>query len=332
MRLGLIGLGHIARTHLAAAAALSSVQIVAATRSRSAAATLAEYPHLRLFDAADALLDDPDLDGVIVCVPTFAHQEVVTAAARAGKHILCEKPIALDEAGAEHIVDAARKAGVTLMIGQVLRFWPEYVRLRELVQQGTIGDVRAVSAWRLAEYPPWSDWFRDPRKSGGCLLDLHIHDIDFLYSLCGLPKSVYARGIQSGSGSWDHVNSSLDFDQSTASVEGTYLMPPGWPFRMGLRVVGSMGALEFNWSVAGNVGERTAALRGLTHYPHDGAPTAVLVENKDAYAEQLQYFAGQVESGLEPDRCPPLEAIVVMRIMAACRASIESGRPIELAR
>lgn len=329
-RLGIIGLGYIARTHLAAAASIPDVEIVAATRSRSADAILADYPLLRIYDQIDDLLDDPQLDGVIICVPTFLHEPCVKAAARAGKHILCEKPIALNVAAAERMVDAARKAGVTLMIGQVLRFWPEYVRLRALVREGRVGDVRAVSAWRLAAYPAWSEWFRDPRKSGGCLLDLQIHDVDFIYWLCGPPGSVYARGEQSAGGSWDHVETTLGYDTLTAHVQASYLMPAGWPFRMGMRAVGSGGALEFNWSVAGNVEERTTANRGLFIYPSGGAPSEITTQPSDAYAEQLRYFVRQVESGQEPDVCPPMESVAVMRIMTACRESIESGRPVEM--
>lgn len=329
MRLGIIGLGYIARTHLAAAQTLPAVDIVAATRSRSAEAIVAEYPNLRIYEDADALLEDPGVDGVIVCVPTFLHEPIVAAAARSGKHILCEKPIALDEAGAERIVDAARQAGVSLMIGQVLRFWPEYVRLRDLVREGAIGNVRAVSAWRLAEYPTWSSWFRDPGKSGGCLLDLHIHDIDFLYWLCGAPTSVSAFGVRSENGAWDHVNTSLTYEGRAAQVEGSYLMPAGWPFRMGIRVAGEIGALEFNWPAQGQVGDPVKR-RGLVFYPAAGAPTEVLTPAADAYAEQLRYFVRQVESGQEPDICPPMESIAVMRIMTACRESIESGQPVKV--
>lgn len=329
MRLGIVGLGYIARTHLAAAQTIPEVDIVAATRSRSAEAIVAEYPHLRIHDDTDALLEDPAVDGVIVCVPTFLHEQVVAAAARSGKHILCEKPIALNEAGAERIVDAARQAGVSLMIGQVLRFWPEYVRLRDLVREGAIGNVRAVSAWRLAEYPAWSDWFRDPAKSGGCLLDLHIHDIDFLYWLCGAPTSVSASGVQSENGAWDHVNTSLTYEGRAAQVEGSYLMPAGWPFRMGIRVAGEIGAIEFNWSVQGDA-DRTTKRQGLLYYPADGAPTEVLTPQANAYAEQLRYFVRQVESGQEPEICPPMESIAVMRIMTACRESIESGHQVKV--
>ncbi len=330
IRLGIIGLGHIATTHLSAAEQIPDAAIVAATRSSSGEGVLVRYPRLQIYDRPADLLHDRSIDGVIICVPTFLHEEFVIAAARAGKHILCEKPFALDVPSAERMLQVVRAEGVTLMIAQVLRFWPEYVRVRETIQSGRIGEVQTVSAWRLATYPPWGSWFRDPAKSGGCLLDLQVHDIDFVHWLLGPPEIVSARGLRSATGSWDHVVTTLGYATSLAHIEASYLMPPGWPFRMGLRASGSTATIDYDWRVVGNIEERAAAERRVHLYEAGKAPFEVPVEKTDAYVEQLRYFARQVSLGLPPDLCPPEESLAVMRVMAACRESVEAGLPIRL--
>jgi UDP-N-acetylglucosamine 3-dehydrogenase len=330
IRLGIVGLGHIATTHLAAAEQIPDFAIAAATRSRSVDAVLVKYPRLKIYDRPDDLLGDRSLDAVIICVPTYLHEEFVVAAARAGKHILCEKPFALDVRTAERMLDAVRTEGVTLMIAQVLRFWPEYVRVRETVTSGRLGDLLAVSAWRLATYPPWGSWFRDPEKSGGCLLDLQIHDIDFVHWLMGPPETVFARGLQSSTGSWDHVVTTLGYPGSLAHVEASYFMPPGWPFRMGFRASGSVAAIEYDWRVVGNIEERAAAERSVRLFEAGKTPFEVPIERTDAYVEQLKYFVRQITLGQAPDHCPPEESLAVMRVMAACRESAETGAPIRL--
>jgi predicted dehydrogenase len=330
IRLGIVGLGHIATTHLAAAEQTTEVAIAAATRSRSADAVLVNHPRLKIYDRPADLFGDRSLDGVIVCVPTYLHEEFVVAAARAGKHILCEKPFALDVGAAERMLQAARVQGVTLMIAQVLRFWPEYVRVHATAASGRLGELQAVSAWRLATYPPWGSWFRDPEKSGGCLLDLQIHDIDFVHWLMGPPDSVFARGLQSPTGSWDHVVTTLGYPDAVAQVEASYLMPPGWPFRMGLRATGGAAAIEYDWRVVGNIEERAVAERRVRLFEAGKAPFEVPIENTDAYVEQLKYFAQLIACGQSPDRCPPEESLAVMRVMAACRQSVETAAPVRL--
>ena len=119
---------------------------------------------------------------VDVCLPTDLHAEVTVAALEAGKHVLCEKPMALTVAECDRMVAAAKASGRFLMIAHCIRFWPEYIALKEIVDSGQYGKVTSALFRRISGLPKWSEWFPNPQRSGGAILDLHIHDVG-LYQL-----------------------------------------------------------------------------------------------------------------------------------------------------
>ena len=283
-----------------------------------------------LFTNFSDMLRCAELQAVIVCVPTHLHEQFVIEALSQGLSVLCEKPFALDLASAQRMLGARRSSPGCLMIAQVLRFWPSYVRIKQLVTEGTIGTVQAVAAHRLAQYPPWGDWFRDPKKSGGAMLDMQVHDIDFVYWLLGSPQEVYAAGRQSQTGSWDQVTSLLRYPNSIATLEATYLMPTAWPFTCGIRVTGSHGCLEFSFRVGGNVEQREQADSSLRLYANDGTVSEPAVAQDDMYVAQLQYFGDCVARKQPPSLCPPEETFEVMKIMSACRQSLSMRVPVQL--
>lgn len=328
IRLGIAGLGNIGRVHYEASRKVKNAQIVAVSTSRPSEARSFLAPEVRIVSDYKSLLELPGLDAVIICVPTFLHESYVIEAAECGRHILCEKPFALHQATAQRMLDAAERSGVILMVGQVLRFWPHYSRIKEMVGAGAVGTVRTIRAYRLASYPTRAEWFTDPQKSGGCLLDLQIHDIDFIYWLLGLPDRLQTVGLKSAKGSWDHVLTTLCYPAAVASLEGTFLMPQGYPFTCGIRVVGDAGCLEYEFRVAGNVAEREKATGSLRFYTPDGLAKTLPVSDEDMFAVQLRYFVGCVESGRKPELCPPQESCEVMGIMDRCLQSVESSRAL----
>ncbi|MGH9469459.1 MAG: Gfo/Idh/MocA family protein, partial [Terriglobia bacterium] len=162
VKLGIAGMGYIGRVHYEASRKISNGRVVAVATSRPGEARAFLPPEVCIFEDYERLLQDSGVDAVIIAAPTSLHERYTTQAAECGKHILCEKPLALNEAAARRILAAAERAGITLMAAQVLRFWPQYARIKQLVAEGAIGAIRAVDAWRLASYPPWGGWFRDP--------------------------------------------------------------------------------------------------------------------------------------------------------------------------
>jgi len=309
---------------------VSGVEVAAIATSRPDEARRLSKPDVALFTNYSDLLRCAELDAVIVCVPTYLHEQFVLEAVSQGLSVLCEKPFSLDLASAQRMLDAVRRNQVCLMIAQVLRFWPLYVRVKQLVGDGAIGSVRAIAAYRLAKYPPWGEWFRDPEKSGGALLDMQVHDTDFVYWLLGSPEGIYAAGIQSATGSWDQVCTTLLYPHAVATMEATYLMPDVWPFTCGIRVSGSRGCLEYSFRVVGNVEQREQANSSLLMYANDGTVTEPAVSKEDMYGVQLRYFVECAAHKQSPSLCPPEETLEVMRIMSACQQSLSTRIPVRL--
>jgi predicted dehydrogenase len=322
-------MGYIGRTHYEALLHLPDVKVVAVASPKVLKIREA-YPELQAFSNWREMFRACPLDAVIVAVPNFLHEECVIDAAKAGCHILCEKPLALDGAGAERILEAVERRRVILMVGQTLRFWPHYRRIKEMVDAGELGAIRSITAYRLTKFPPCGPWAADPQKSGGCLLDLQVHDVDFVHWILGHPTLVHTSGIRAESGCWDHVWTSLQYSERVAYIEGSFLMPAAWPLSFGVRVQGPKGCVEYTFSLRGDLEQREAAEHRFVFYGAEGVATTLEVPVTDAYVNQLQYFVDCVRSRQKPALCPPEESLEVMRVMDASRRSVESCETIRL--
>ncbi len=243
---------------------------------------------------------------------------------------MCEKPFALDGDSAERMLEATERHHVVLMVGQVLRFWPHYCQVKELVDAGTLGAIRSITAYRLSKLPPWSSWFADPQKSGGCLLDLQVHDVDFVHWILGHPALVHTSGLRSEAGSWDHVWTTLGFGQRVAYIEASYLMPASWPFSSGIRLQGPKGCVEYTFRVRGNIEEREEGQHRLVLYGADQTPISLDVPPGAPFVNELQYFLDCVRSRQKPVLCPAEESLEVMQVMDASRRSVESCKAVQL--
>jgi UDP-N-acetylglucosamine 3-dehydrogenase len=328
--LGIAGLGYIGRIHLEASQKVADVRVAAIGSLRSEEIREAQRD-LTVYSTYSELVSDSRLDAVVICLPTFLHEQYVIEALEKGRHVLCEKPMALDAEAAGRMVDAAKRNGRILMVAQVLRFWPQYVRIRELVCAGAVGNVRSLSLSRLGRFPAWGTWFRDPAKSGGCLLDLQVHDVDFVHWLLATPEYVHTRGIRSASGSFDHVCNTLTYPSAVVTIESSYLMPDSWPFTSSIRVLGTDGCLEYIFRVGANIQEREQASHEFRLYHANGQASEPTVAAQDPFAEQLSYFAECVRQGREPTICRAAESWDVMKVMTASQESAEKGRQVALA-
>ena len=331
LKIGLLGAGFIAATHAAAYARLDGVHLAAVGDvNRAAADALAAQYGARAVYTLEAILDDPEITAVSVCLPTFLHAAVVVAAAERGKHILCEKPLALSLEDVDHMQAAVKRAGVRCMVAQVIRFWPEYVVIREALAHGQLGQPRMVTGTRLASPPTWGAWFSDPNKSGGALFDLHIHDLDFVYSLFGKPRTVYAVGGRGATGGWDHVHTSLDFGGQKAVLEASYALPAGFPFQMSFRMTGDAGCLDFQFGGVGQVDQRAGAQTTLALYQPGVEPQRLQPTTEDGYQAEVRYFANCLLEDRDPVVATLAEAREVLTIALAAKQSLETGAVVRL--
>jgi UDP-N-acetylglucosamine 3-dehydrogenase len=276
-------------------------------------------------DLEEAVLD-PQIDAVDICLPSALHRRWTERALEAGKHVFLEKPIALTADDADAVVDAAARHGRVLVVGLVLRFWPEYVELHRRVASGDLGRPLAVSTYRLSPPIDWNDWMADREQSGGVPVDLLVHDFDQLNWLLGEPRRVFAREPRPG-----HVQALVEYDRATGLAEGSVAMPRSYPFSSNIRVLCEEGAAEYAFTAAavegeGNIGASESA-RGLRVTPHDGPPVTIPVESADPWGPALAYFLDCVEQGRQPERATADQASRALLVSLAANRSVESGKP-----
>jgi len=258
----------------------------------------ADLDGIAVYETPQELVADPRVDAVIVALPTPLHAEVTVLALQAGRHVLCEKPMARTLEEADRMLAAAAASGRTLMIAQCIRFWPQYVAIRELVRSGRLGRVRLVKLTRLASTPLYSEggWLLNGRASGGALLDLHVHDVDYVQWLLGAPARLQAWGWRGPSGEIDHVLASYEFaDAALAVLEGSWLYPAPWPFEMAITVCGD--AATAVWSSQGGPDVRVYA----------GGTSVEIMRCPDqtGWQHELDYFVDCVLDGRPVDQCTP---------------------------
>ena len=266
----------------------------------------------------EELVADDRVDVVAVALPTPAHADATVRALEAGKHVLCEKPMALTLADCDRMIAASQQAGKTLMIAQCMRFWPQYELIKQHVDAGDIGAVRFASLRRLASWPGHTagNWMMDGSQSGGALFDLHVHDIDFVQYLLGWPASLSAQGCRASSGGIDHVIATYAYEDGRyAQAEGAWIYTPPWPFEMAITVVGETGTLD--WSM----------LRGPEVLLYAGGKQAekFVGPDENGWTRELDYFVSCLRDGRAVDRCLPASSRANIALALLERESIEQG-------
>ncbi len=327
LRVAVLGSGFMGGTHARAFAALPDVKVVGvSSRSAEKAGALAATVGAQPFDDALALATHADVDAVSITLPTYLHAEYAVAALKAGKHVLLEKPMALTLEECDAISAAAAQSRGILMLAHVLRFWPEYIAVADLVQSGALGKPQSAMAWRHLTHPAWADWFNDASLSGGEVLDLHIHDLDALNWLFGAPASIYARGTRGPSGGFDHAISLLAYNGVNAIAEGTSLMPAGYPFSMLLTVRCEGGVIEYVLRAGGEqVDSADAGQNSLLVYRPGQPPQPLACTPGDPYALEITAFVRAAQSGVAPANGTPAQGRLAVATALAARRSIETG-------
>ncbi len=322
-------------THARAYSQMRDVEIAGVVDSQlERALQLAREYGTKPYVELGTLLNEEELDVLDINVPPFLHREYVAQAARAKKHIICEKPIALSLADADAMIEATSRAGVKFMIAHSLRFVPEYSALKKVISGNELGKPLTVVASRIDEMPSWANWFSDSEQSGGAIVNIHIHDLDYLNWLFGTPESIYSTGTRSEKGSWDHVLSSIIYGGGVrAFAEGSFLMPKKYPFTQNLRVVCQEGAAEIYLRKETIFDKKGGiAKSGLTVYRPSSPPEHPALTGKGAYYDELEYFIRCVRDNQEIQTCSPGEARLALKLTLAAKKSVESGKIVHMDR
>lgn len=246
LKIGLCGAGFMGTMHAACYANIPGVKVVAVADVRKdfAEKVAADHGAERYARASD-LIAKADVDAVDICLPTYLHADHVVQAAARGLDCMCEKPLALNTAEADRIVKAVRKAKIKFMVGHVIRFWPEYVVLKETIEKKKLGALKMLFLTRFGGRPAgWQNWFHKQDLCGGGALDMHIHDSDYVLYLLGMPKTLDASGAFI-KGGLDRVTVNYHYPGVAVTAAGGW-WPGGEPFEMAFRAVFDKGVLTYS--------------------------------------------------------------------------------------
>jgi len=328
MKIAVIGLGFMGSTHLKALKNVPEAELAAVVSSdeKKLSGDLSaiqgniggpgekmDFSRVKKYHTIAEALADPEIEAVDICLPTHQHSSAALAALRAGKHVLVEKPMALDGAAADEILAAARKSGRVLMTGQVLRFIGAYRKTAERVKSGSLGAVRSALFRRRCAAPAWSQWLADPAKSGGGVFDLLIHDVDFCVYLLGKPAAVSATGYEDLPYGIDLILAEFHYAGiGSVAITGGWHHPKAYPFSMEFTIVSDGGTLDYS-----------SEGRPLALYGADGEKQPLDSAEADWFTEELKYLVDCAAHGRKPEMCPPEESALAVKLT---RLMVESRK------
>lgn len=337
IRVGITGLGFMGKMHFRCYKALEDVKLVAIcdideNKFKDASGTAGniegaeeplDFTGVEFFTDFDKMLSEAKLDAVSIALPTYMHSDFTVKALNAGLNVLCEKPMALNPQQCEQMIAAADKSGKVLQIGHCIRFWPEYAKTKEIIDSGKYGKVKAATFQRLSMTPVWSvdNWLMDGSRSGGALMDLHIHDSDFVQYLFGMPKAVCTHAIKGPSGDFDHVVTNYVYDdEKVVTAEGGWIMTPGFGFEMSFNFVLEKATIVFDCT-------REPMFKVC---PAEGDTFTPKVQAGDGYSLEIAHFVKAVNGQKVPEITTPAQSLDSVKLVLAEKQSAQSGREVAI--
>ena len=339
VRVGVIGSGFIGNIHVDSLRHVPDGEVVAvASRTPGSAARFAERWGIpEAYEDYRQILERSDVDAITVAVPNYLHEEIVIAAAQAGKHIMCEKPFARTIQEAKRMLMAVNDAGVKLVYGEMLCFAPKYVRAKRLVDEGALGKVFLVK--QSEEHDgPHSPWFWDVNLSGGgVLLDMGCHSIEFARWILDRPA---VKSVQATMGQFVHQDKTEGEDHSICIIEfendALAVAENSW---------GKTGGIDDRCEIYGTEGNTRADLiHGNALTTHSRVGYGYAVEKADTttgwtftgfeeewnygFPQEMQHFVNVVK-GLEEPIETGEDGLEVLKIIYAAYQSAGEGRRID---
>ena len=328
VRIAMIGFGGIARTHYAGYTDLATrnvpfelVAICDIDKSQfekqitinTSAEPVKIAESIHTYTDLDEMIANEEFDMADICLPTYLHCEYTKKMLRAGKHVLCEKPMALNSAQCEEMLAVAEETGKKLMIGQCLRFSDAYRYVKKCIDEKTFGELEHLNMYRLSAHPEWGfeNWFQNDEKSGGCILDMHIHDIDMARYLLGEPESVSVTAFN-GQTRWQMENTRLFYPNVTVVADGSWNEGKKSPFSAGLRA-------RFE--------KAQVVMQGyaVKVYPNEGDPFVPDIPVCRPFTEEFAFFIDLLLNNKENLENPAESAYKTVKLVELLRESADNG-------
>lgn len=347
LRVGIIGFGFMGTTHWLKYQRLKNVKVVAICDVRQdilkgkvkfggnlGTVDGPKFNHgdYRWYERFQDLLKDPEIDMVDICVPTHQHATVAVPAYASGKAVLMEKPLAWKKSDAIKIRRAAAKCKKPTMVAMCIRYWPEWHWLKTLIQKKTYGKMLSLKLRRVASNPGWSpDFYLDDKKSGSCLLDLHVHDTDFVTYLCGRPDSVSSSGLIGNStpGGVDQVLTQYNYKHiSHVTAEGSFYPAPTFGFYM--QYLACFEKATVTYDIAGFGPKKDVC---VVHFPNGkNMVPKIPAAGNDGWFEEIKYFTDCVKAGKKPVISTVEDAVQSLEVIYAEDKSVRTKKSAKVER
>lgn len=310
LKVGVVGIGGISGTHIPVWLKREDVKLTAICDIRPE--QMEKYDDVRKYSDYQEMLEKEELDILDICLPTYLHAEVAIAALEKGIHVLCEKPVSLKREDVKLIYDAAEKNHVCFMPAHVIRFWTEYVKLKEIFDEKKYGKLLSGYLCRLSTRPKWSwdNWMYEEERSGLVPYDLHIHDLDFMVYLLGGPKDWKKHCIRRPEQDYIHVV--YEYDEFFVTAESSWFAC-SYPFKAEYRFVFEDAIVACEDGIF-TIYENSGNVISTREESKEGEAVINLPQT-DAYAIEIDYFVNCVKAGKKADIIKPTELETVIDIL-----------------
>lgn len=310
LKVGLVGVGGISGAHIPVWEEMENAELIAICDIRTE--RMEKYPQKRHYTDFDEMLEKEQFDIIDICLPTYLHADFAVKAMEKGINVITEKPISLKKEDVEMVYSTAKKNNVKFMVAQVLRFWPEYVLLKEIYDTKKYGKLLSGSMIRLGGMPKWSwdGWMSDEKRSGLVPFDLHIHDLDFMVYAFGMPKVTYQ--YRSKLPNQDYICLNYDFGDFSIHSEASWYAPD-YPFKAEFR-------FQFEDAIVSNENGKMIIMKNDNtvidlSQEAEGDTGNINLPKSNAYANEIHYFADCVEKDLPIEKMKPEELQCVLEIL-----------------
>lgn len=314
LKIAVLGAGGISGAHVPSWQKVEEAQLVAICDV--VPERLEKYKDLdvHFYESCDEMLENEEIDILDICLPTFLHAEYSIKAMEKGINVICEKPISLKKEDVARVYATAEKNNVKFMVAHVVRFWPEFVFLRDCIKNETYGKMLSGHMLRLGSTPKWSweNWMRREECSGLVPFDLHIHDLDYIVYTLGAPVNCITHRAQHED--TDIINATYEFENGTFLTCDSWWVTSDYPFRFGYRFTFEKGVVELkdNKLMVYPLGASPFEVKEETESTDDNV---INLPATDAYYEEIRYFANCVLENKPVDIFKPEELVTVLELM-----------------
>jgi 1,5-anhydro-D-fructose reductase (1,5-anhydro-D-mannitol-forming) len=274
---------------------------------------------VKRYDNGDALLADPDIDAIDITLPTYMHAEWAVKAMQAGKHVICEKPMARTSAQAKKMLEVSRKTKRKIFVGHCVRFWPGSGEARDIIRSKKYGKVISATFRRLSLLPTWSwsNWLQDDKKSGLCALDMHIHDTDLVLWMFGKPKSVSSFYGGFRKGRLDHITVAYNYGPGLlVTSEGAWEYKPSFGFEGSFIIAMQKATLVFKLG------------GGLWLHPETGETQTIPLSDETGYALELRHYVDCISKNIYSPVVSPESALATVKLVECEMKSALTGKTV----